>query len=490
MKSTMISKLASKLASKLTSNKRSKASPTSSAVLNGSDSVGAIASASTGASDHERHAYAQFDNRSGFVQFFTAFWYSARREWDFLVQNRWDFSLMFWMPIVLIFLVWWIFSKGMAVGIPIAVIDNDHSAQSATIIRYIDATPEVAVVKSLHSAAAAQQAIETTDVMAVVEIPENFSTNLLAGKTSRLLLNVNAQYGTHSGMIQKAVQTAVTTFSAGAEMQRRVAIGEDVTLTKTSYAPIQSQSVALFNTANNYQQFLAVTVVPALLHILSMVIGASTVGRELVDKTLGEWYRSLTSPQFASNHASNHAFNRLSNPSHPVTLGHEKPKLSLIIAGLNGKLIWAMFAYTLWAAVALTLVMQIFPIRLASVAITYLIFLMFMMVSFWLGVIVTVGTFSYRQGLSFTGFISAPSFAFSGVTFPFLAMSPAAQRWANALPLTHYLNLQTTQLQMGAPPSFAYSSFIGFFIAVMITLLLAALLTKKALLKPEKWGQR
>ena len=474
MKSTMISKLASKL----TSNKRSKASPTSSAVQNASDS------------DNGNERYAQFDNRSGFVQFFAAFWYSARREWDFLVQNRWDFSLMFWMPIVLIFLVWWIFSKGMAVGIPIAVIDNDHSAQSATIIRYIDATPEVAVVKSLHSAAAAQQAIETTDVMAVVEIPENFSANLLAGKTSRLLLNVNAQYGTHSGMIQKAVQTAVTTFSAGAEMQRRVAIGEDVTLTKTSYAPIQSQSVALFNTANNYQQFLAVTVVPALLHILSMVIGASTVGRELVDKTLGEWYQSLTSPKFASDHASNHAFIRPSNHSHPVTLGHEKPKLSLIIAGLNGKLIWAMFAYTLWAAVALTLVMQIFPIRLASVAITYLIFLMFMMVSFWLGVIVTVGTFSYRQGLSFTGFISAPSFAFSGVTFPFLAMSPAAQRWANALPLTHYLNLQTTQLQMGAPPSFAYSSFIGFFIAVMITLLLAALLTKKALLKPEKWGQR
>ena len=486
MKSTMASKSTSKLTSKPTSNKGSKASPTSSAVPNASDST----SASASASDNGNERYAQFDKRSCFVQFFAAFWHSARREWDFLVQNRWDFSLMFWMPIVLIFLVWWIFSKGMAVGIPIAVIDNDHSAQSATIIRYIDATPEVAVVKSLHSAAAAQQAIETTDVMAVVEIPENFSTNLLAGKTSRLLLNVNAQYGTHSGMIQKAVQTAVTTFSAGAEMQRRVAIGEDVTLTKTSYAPIQSQSVALFNTANNYQQFLAVTVVPALLHILSMVIGASTVGRELVDKTLGEWYQSLTSPKFASDHASNHAFNRPFNYSHPVTLGHEKPKLSLIIAGLNGKLIWAMFAYTLWAAVALTLVMQIFPIRLASVAITYLIFLMFMMVSFWLGVIVTVGTFSYRQGLSFTGFISAPSFAFSGVTFPFLAMSPAAQRWANALPLTHYLNLQTTQLQMGAPPSFAYSSFMGFFIAVMITLLLAALLTKKALLKPEKWGQR
>ena len=55
MKSTMISKLASKL----TSNKRSKASPTSSAVQNASDS------------DNGNERYAQFDNRSGFVQFGT-----------------------------------------------------------------------------------------------------------------------------------------------------------------------------------------------------------------------------------------------------------------------------------------------------------------------------------------------------------------------------------------------------------------------------------
>lgn len=420
-------------------------------------------------------------NRSAVGQFFAAFWYSARREWDFLIHHRWDFSLMFWMPIVLMFLVWWIFSKGMAVGIPIAVIDNDHSAQSATMIRYIDATPEVAVVSQLYDTNAAKRAIETTEVMAVVEIPENFSSNLLSGKTSRLLLNVNAQFATHSGLIQKAVQTAVSTFSAGTEMQKRVATGEDVTLSKTSYAPIQAQSMALFNTANNYQQFLAVTVVPALLHILSMVIGASTVGRELVDKTLGKWYQALD-PNTASGRAA--------QSNHPIQRDAEKPKLSLIIAGLNGKLIWAMLAYTLWAAVALTLVMQILAIQLASVAITYAIFLMLVMVSFWLGVIVTVATFSYRQGLSFTGFISAPSFAFSGVTFPLLAMSPAAQRWANALPLTHYLNVQTTQLQMGAPPFFAYNSFVGFFIAVVVTLLLAAFLTKKALLKPEKWGQR
>ena len=419
--------------------------------------------------------------RSWLGRFWRAFGYSARREGQFLVQHRWDFAMLFWMPIVLMFLVWWVFSKGMAVDIPIAVVDHDQSAQSAALMRYIDATPEVTIVSQLYDPQAVKYAIETTQVYAVVEIPANFSKNLLAAEPTRVLLNVNAQFGSNSGMIQKSVQTAVTTFSAGAEIQRRVAKSEDISLVKSRYAPIQSQSVALFNTANNYQQFLAVTVVPALFHILSMVIGASAVGRELRDKTLGDWYHSLGDKRFAQP-------SKLSPTT--VSQGVTHPKLSLVIAGLNGKLIWAMVAYTLWAAVALTLMMQIFPIRLASVAITYVIFLLFMMVSFWMGVIVTVGTFSYRQGLSFTGFISAPSFAFSGVTFPLLAMSPAAQYWANALPLTHYLKVQTTQLQMAAPPSMAQASLFGFLLTVALTLLLSALLTQKALRTPQKWGQR
>lgn len=394
-----------------------------------------------------------------------AFCNSALYEWQFLRTHRWDFAMMFWLPLLIIGLVWWIFSKGTLVGVPVAVLDYSHSPQSATLIRYINATPEVDVIATLPDSLTAKRAIERTQVFAVIEIPTDFSRNLLSGESTRVLLNVNAQYGTHSGIVQKGVQTAVATFSAGAEIQRRVAKGEDITLIKNSVAPLQTQSIGLFNITNNYQQFLAVTAVPALLHILSMVIGASVMGRELRNKTLGQWYAHLGQT-------------------------NERPQIWLIMAGLNGKLIWAMLAYMLWGAVALTLVTRLYPVQMASLAVIYVIFLLFMMLSFWMGVIVAVATFSYRQGLSFTGFISAPSFAFSGVTFPLLAMSPAAQQWAKCLPLTHYLKAQTPQLQMAAPASYALSTLYGFMIAVVISLLLSVLLTKNALLKPEKWGQR
>lgn len=53
--------------------------------------------------------------------------------------------MLFRMPIVLMFLVWWVFSKGMAVDIPIAVVDHDQSARAA-LMRYIDTTPEVTIL--------------------------------------------------------------------------------------------------------------------------------------------------------------------------------------------------------------------------------------------------------------------------------------------------------------------------------------------------------
>ena len=425
----------------------------------------------------------------------SAFRQSAKREWRFLSQHRWDFSLIFWLPAIAIILVWAIFSKGTIVDVPIAVIDHSHSPQSMTLIRYLDAAPEIAVVNEFYDQAAAQHAIQTEQVFAVVEIPTDFARNLLSGTPTRLLLNVNAQFGTHSGMVQKGVQSAVGTFSAGAEMKGRIVRGEARTQVTSSFTPIQTQSIGLFNVSNNYQQFLSMTVMPALLHILAMVIGASVVGRELRDKTIGEWYNRLLPVNKSSRNSPRSDTQLTVEPELPITGTTQrgkptKPSFWLIIAGLNGKLIWAMLAYTLWGAVALSLTRFLQPVPLSSLMVTYLCFLIFMMLSFWMGVIVTVNSFSYRQGLSSTGFISAPSFAFSRVTFPLVAMSPAAQYWAKALPLTHYLQVQIPQLQMYAPPSLAVPSIYGFTLATLISLMLSALLTRRALTRPDKWGQR
>ena len=428
-----------------------------------------------------------------------AFLRSAAYERRFLAKNHWDFSMVVWIPLATVLLIWWIFSQTQITDLPIGVIDQDNSAVANTAVRYLEASPTLTVRQLYYSQADAEAAILQRDIYAVVIIPEDFSRNILSSQPAPLTLQVNAQYGTHSGIIQAGVQAVASTLSAGVEIKRLVKQGVAPSQAMTAYAPISVQRISLFNAATNYQQFLASTVIPALLHILAMVIGATTIGRELRDKNIGRWYRfidtgkpSLTLSKASKTTASlstkqDSSDNKTSSSSVKVP---KSVSLSVLIFGLLGKYFWPILAYSLWSALILWLATSNQNINIMSLMAVYAGFLCLMVLSFWLGAIFTLNSFSLRMGLSTTGFISAPSYAFAGVTFPYIAISDSAQYWSNALPLTHYLKLHIAQLQMQAPIAISLPIVYGLMLAAIIALILAALLTKRALAHPERWGAR
>lgn len=149
-----------------------------------------------------------------------------------------------------------------------------------------------------------------------------------------------------------------------------------------------------------------------------------------------------------------------------------------------------MMAYSIWSMLAVWFAAPQDVIAIGSVIATYVGLLLLMMLSFLIGAILTLNSFSLRMGLSSTGFISAPSYAFAGVTFPYIAISDNAKHWSDVLPLTHYLKLHIAQLQMNAPVAVSLPIVYGLTIATTITMILTTLLTKRALAHPERWGAR
>lgn len=428
-----------------------------------------------------------------------AFVRSAVYERRFLAKNPWDFAMVVWIPLVTVLMIWWIFSQTQITNLPIGVIDQDNSPVANTVVRYLEASPDITVRQLYHSPAAAEAAILQRDIYAVVIIPEDFSRNILSSKPAPLILQVNAQYGTHSGIIQKSVQSVAGTLSAGVEIQRLVKQGMAPSQAAIAYSPISIQRISLFNAATDYQQFLASTVIPALLHILAMVIGATTIGRELRDKRIGRWYAFIdTGHPNLTALVDSETVSVLDNEQKrsdvtktlAVVKRTQKVSIAVLVFGLLGKYFWPMLAYSIWAALALWLATPQQTVALASVIVTYIGLILLMMLSFWLGAIFTLGSFSLRMGLSSTGFISAPSYAFAGVTFPYIAISDSAQHWSNALPLTHYLKLHIAQLQMNAPVAISLPIIYGLTLATIIAMGLTAMLSKRALAHPERWGAR
>lgn len=394
----------------------------------------------------------------------TSFWRtlvsSAQREARRLRACPWDLAMVSWVPLLACAVMAWIFSAGLPQQLPIGLMDQDHSALSRQLGRFLDATPGLKLVTSYDDTAQATQALRRTEVYAVVSIPADFSRQVKLGQAAQVTLLHNAQLGTHSGLIQRDVRTAVATLSAGIEMSARNKRGQPALTTRVAMEPIQTQLVTLFNVSLNYEQFLAAALIPALLHILAMTAGAWAVGRELRDATLGQWLGD--SPGWSG--ASAALLGKLAWPLLSLGLVSTASLLGLTWGRgwfPPGSLAWVLLG--LWGLLALSLVM---------------------------GAAVAAGTLSLRTALSATGFITAPAFAFSGVGFPLQSMPVLARGWAEMLPYTHYIRLQMEQLQMGAPLRYSSLSLAGLWLATAVLGALSAQLLVRAARQPERWGGR
>lgn len=385
---------------------------------------------------------------------------SARREACRLARSPWDLAMITWVPVLGVALIWWIFSAGLPHGLPIGVQDEDRSVLSRQLVRMLDATPGLRVTLSMTDGQQTQAALRRTDVYAVVVVPRGFSSQLKQGRIGHVTLLHNAQLGTHSGLIQRDVRTVVGTLSAGVELTARAKRGDSALAARVQMEPIQTQLVGVFNMSGNYEQFLAVALVPALLHILAMTAGAWAVGCELRDASLRDWLGESGHPW----HTAGALLGKLLWPC-----------ISLSAVGLLA-LVWFTWGRgwhpggsIAWVAAALVL--------LVALSVT-------------LGALLAATTRSLRMALSGVGFFSAPAFAFSAVGYPLLAMTPGARTWALAMPFTHYIDLQTGQLQMGAPLSASAATMAGLLVAMLLACLLCVPLLQRALTQPGSWGAR
>ncbi|PAT39097.1 ABC transporter [Vandammella animalimorsus] len=404
-----------------------------------------------------------------------AFWPSLRRELRLLRRRPWDSAMLTWVPALAVALLCATFSAGLPRGLPIAVWNEDAGALARQLQRMLQASPGLRLAEPVHSAAQAQQALQAMRVYAVLHIPRHTEQRIQQGQGAALTLLHNAQMGTHSGLIERDVRQVVGTLSAGLEMQASARRGTPAQALPIWREPLTLELRPLFNPSGNYEAFLALALIPALLHVLAMTAGAWTVGRELRDRSLGDWL--LPAPPAV--------------PGAPAAPVPDLPRCWAIATALTGKLAPAWLSLSLVGMAGMLYLTQWRGWQAAgSLAWVLLALASLVAASLVIGGLLAAATRSLRTALSFSGLLAAPAFAFSGVGFPLLAMSPGAHAWAVAMPYTHYIRLQIEQLQMGADIAQSLPVVSGLWLACLLGLALGALALRWALPRPALWGGR
>ena len=363
-----------------------------------------------------------------------------RRELVRLTHQPMYFVLMLVLPVVSFAFFALLFNKGVARDIPIAVLDDDHTSLSRKVTQMIDATPTALVAYEIQDMDEGERLMREGKVMAIVQIPSFFEKNILSNSQTHIENYVSGTNITVNGLLSKDIQTAVTTFTAGIQLQLLTKQGLSEKQAMAQLMPVRFSRHVLFNPYINYGYYLSPSFMPMMLLIFVVMVTVFTIGTEL-------------------KHA------------------------------LTGKILPVTVIMFLMSLVMLLIIFKVVGVPLnGSLTVILLGTLLFILSYQAIAVFIVSLLSNLRLSLSIGGGYSVLAFTFSGLTFPVMAMWPAMRYLSKLFPFTYYTDIFVDQMLRGAPvacslPDMGYMS-------LFIVLPLLCLPRLRTICTEEKyWGR-
>jgi ABC-2 type transport system permease protein len=173
--------------------------------------------------------------------------------------------------------------KQSVVELPVSIVDLDKSDTSKKLSFYIDATPQISVVRYDSSKKDALESIISTEVKGVIVIPPNFKRDLSLALSPTVLVGVDNSYFLIFGSILEGSMKSVLTQSAGIKVASLLKKSLPLESATKEFTPYSLNEINLFNKNNSYTQY----VIPAVFVLIlqqTLLIGLGILGGSVNEK--------------------------------------------------------------------------------------------------------------------------------------------------------------------------------------------------------------
>lgn len=338
----------------------------------------------------------------------------CKEELRLYLHDKWLFSAVSIVPLVLFVLGVNIFSVGVLRDVPIGVIDHDNSSSSRELIRYIDASSLMSVKHIYIDEDSAIDAMKRVYIYAFISIPKDLAKKIKRGKDVSLGTYYNSQFLLIGRSIKSNLQVVLGNFNAKVYVANALSHGvTNIDKAIDKFIPIKEQITPLFNMQTNYNLFLTSIILPCIWQILlvsAMVLNLISQHNQTTMKT---WTQRGIKAFFAKIFI-----------------------YCIVMMVLYTLFIVYFYIYLGWSFKGsfLLLFLGAFFTILASSAMAFMIYFMVLDPS---------------RSMSMCAAYTAPSLAFVGITFPTTNMNIFANIWHTILPISHYISMQTIQANYG-----------------------------------------
>jgi len=379
-----------------------------------------------------------------------------RREMYRLTHQPMYFVLMIVLPVVSFAFFALLFNQGAIRNIPIAVLDEDNTTLSRKVAQMIDDTPTALVARDIQSMAEGERLIREGKIMAVVQIPAFFEKNILSNSQTHLESYVSGTNITVNGLLSKDIQTAVTTFTGGIQLQVLMKQGLTQRQAMAQLMPVRFDRHVLFNPHINYGYYLSPSFMPMMLMIFVVMVTVFSIGTELKHATSREW----------------------------MAAGNDS-----VVAALVGKVLPITAVMFLISLVMLLINFKIVGTPLnGSLTVILVGTLLFILSYQSISVLIVSLLANLRLSLSIGGGYSVLAFTFSGLTFPIMAMWEPMQWVSKIFPFTFYTDIFVDQMLRGTPWVYSLPD-LGYMMLFIVLPLLCLPRLKRVCTEEKFWGR-
>ena len=185
--------------------------------------------------------------------------------WQSIFRDKAALLLFFISGIIYSFFYPLPYSSETVRRVPIAVVDQDHSALSRQLIRYAGAHPSIQVVAVGTRPEAAQELIWQGEAAGALLIPADFSRKVLAGLQPEIEVSGHGAYPLLNKVVLNGLAEVVGTVSAGIELKRLGAATPSSLQAEAARQPLGVETLPLFNVREGYGSYVVPGVVVLIM---------------------------------------------------------------------------------------------------------------------------------------------------------------------------------------------------------------------------------
>ena len=203
-----------------------------------------------------------------------------RRELRRMTSRRIYFASCIVLPLFSLVFMATIFGHGQMENLPVGVVDAEQTSLSRSIVRMVDATPELQVTKQYANETEARKAIQRKEIYGYLLIPSGIKS--LCYYYHNAMLSVGGElHSTFETILKQVSVTPIVTEAVG--------LGESQTNITSFLIPISEEEMVSYNPNRNYAIYLSQPFFFVFLQVLLLLVTTYALGSESKFGTSDEW---------------------------------------------------------------------------------------------------------------------------------------------------------------------------------------------------------